>query len=781
MSRGLFGWLPHISGGEFEQEDAIVNQFHPEETAKVELIFENPQTKFKTIRTRRKSRWSRRKSSLTLEFEDVIYKGREAEEKTRALIGLTEDEFYAGIYLHQEVLREFITGDIDARNAVIDKLLGTYSLREIVESLPVSKLKRITNELGERIQNLKAAEFSRLPAARSKLKEQKKELDSRKTSKDELQLGKLSSSLNNVRIEIEALADELDVQIDHLKPPQQDLITIQKAVSMIRKNVSNIETKRFQRYGKLVDRIALLKSSKDKMDDLRNKIERLEDAHQPSIREKIEDSTGRIRSNRSRQKEFREKMDFLHSKKIDLSKFSINLKVLLEREEKIVSGYENLEGIKMKLTHVDEEATSLRDSINKMEAYNQLITQAVEYVEKHNPDACPVCKSKINPLDLAENLHHEISKTEDGTKILKLTHELNEKNEEKRKLQTVQTQLEDLKSKIDETRSNLQECKHDILEHTELTKVDTNIMEDYITKLKSKLDELTSSIDEMTQEKFRLESVYSEYERLKASLLNLSTKIKSELMIEKDASVSQAISKKLKDDEKKQEKFNELNLKLQNFLKDIERLEQILAYLLMEAEVLRLEEEFPELEALLRSEINKYDKLTKLRDGLIQIRQAALEEQRSFITHMLKEVESDINLNYQKLMGHSYYTNISLTCETQRNKNIYWIKAKGADYETHVRTRFSNTQLNATAIAIFNSVSKRLPHNLNLVIFDDPFQSMDQHRQNALIEKLTQDAKERQVIIATHNNVILKRLENSISPGETMKITGWSAQGPQIG
>ena len=435
----------------------------------------------------------------------------------------------------------------------------------------------------------------------------------------------------------------------------------------------------------------------------------------------------------------------------------------------------------MKLTHLNADTASLRNEINKMEAHNQLLTQAVEYVEEQKPDVCPVCKSKINPLDLVENLHYEISKTEGGNQILKLTHDLNEKNEERRNLQTVQTQLEDLKRGIDETKDNLQGCKQGIIRHTELSEVDTNIIGDRITKLKSELGELTSSIDKMTQEKFRLESASSEQKRLKESLINLSRKIRSELMIEEETDLFQAVSEALKDAEKRREKFNELNSKLQKFTKDVERIEQILAYLLLEAEVLRLEEEFPELEALLRSEINKYNKLVKLRDGLIQIRQAALEEQRSFIAHMLEEVESDINLFYQRLMGHPYYTNISLTCETQRNKNIYWIKAKGADYETHVRTRFSNTQLNATAIAIFNSVSKRLPHNLNFVIFDDPFQSMDQHHQDALIEKLAQDAKERQVIIATHDNVVLKRLQNSISPSETMKIIGWSAQGPLIG
>ena len=777
---GLFGWLPHISGGEFEQEDAIVNQFHPNETAIVELTFESPQIGFRIVRTRKKSKWSRRKSYLTLELEDTTYKGRKAEEKTRELIGLTEDEFYASTYLHQETLRDFITGDINTRNAVIDKMLGTYSLTEITKGLPTTKLKRITDDLRERIQSLKASELSRFSATRAKLKDYKKELDSQKISEEELQVGKLNSQLNNLRTQIDELAHEFDVVITHLETPKEDLATIQKTIASLRKNLSEIETKRFQRYDNLVNRVSFLKSSKNQVNDLRERLKNLKATYRFSLKEKMKEIAERIRTYQSQQKELREQLDFLHNKNIELNNYASNLKSLLEREEKITSEYGELEKIKKRLVQVESETESLHDQINKMEAYSQLVTQAAGYIENQKPDICPICKNQIVPLNIAENLRHEISKTEAGAKILELTQTLNQRSEETRNLQRVQVQLEDLNKAIDEAKNKLQRCKHDIIKHTKLSEVDTEAIRNSMTQLNSELDQLTSSQDKIAQEKLRLENAHSEQKRLEKSLSDLNQKVRSELMIESDAELLEAISEVLDDVEKKLDKFRKLNSRLQGFTKRVERLEQVLGFLLLEAEVLRLEEEFPELEALIRSETEKYDKLAKIRDGLIQIRQAALEEQRSFITYMLRDLESGINHFYKKLMGHAYYTDISLDSETQRNKNIYWIKAKGADYETHVRTRFSNTQLNATAIAIFNSASKQLPHNLDFVIFDDPFQSMDQHHQDALIEKLAEDAKERQIIIATHENVLLERLQKSISPGKTVKITDWSTQGPLI-
>ena len=778
---GLFGWLPHVSGGEFEQEDAIVNQFHSNETAKVELILEDPRTEMKIVRTREKSNWSRRKSRPTLTLNDTTYKGRKAEEKIRELIGLTEDEFYASIHLHQETLRDIITGDIETRNTVIDKMLGTYSLREIADALPTTKLRRITNDLRQRIQSLKASELSRLPQARSQLKELKKELDSQEISEEELQIGNLSSKVNKLRIQIDELADEFDVAIKHLEGAEEDLVTIQTTIAALRKNLSEIETNRFQRYDKLVNRVSFLKSSKKEVNDLSDRLKNLEATYEFSVEDKIKDIAGRIGSCKSQQKGLREQLDFLRSKSIELDKFSSNLQTLFERKEKITSEYGELERMKRKIVQLESDTQSLRDQINKMEGYSQLVTQAAEYIKKHKPDLCPVCKNPIIPQNIMGKLHQEISETETGSQILELNETLSQKDEETRNLRKVQTQLEDLEMAIDEAKSDLQGCKEDIIEHTELSEVDAEQVGNTIIKLNSAIDRLTSSLDSMTQERLQLVNTRSEKKRLEKSLSELHRKIRSELVIKDEVELPKAISEALDDAEKKLDKFKKLNSKLQELTKRVERLEQILSYLLHEAEVLRLEEELPELEVLIRSETNKYNKLVKLRNGLTQIGKAALEEQKDFITRMLKDVESDINHFYKKLMGHMYYTNISLDCETRRNKNIYWIKASGADYETHVRTRFSNTQLNATAIAIFNSVSKQLDHNLDFIIFDDPFQSMDQHHRDALIEKIVEDSKERQLIIATHDNLLLERLQNSISPKKTVKITGWSTQGPLIG
>jgi len=210
------------------------------------------------------------------------------------------------------------------------------------------------------------------------------------------------------------------------------------------------------------------------------------------------------------------------------------------------------------------------------------------------------------------------------------------------------------------------------------------------------------------------------------------------------------------------------------------RFENIHTYLTQEAEVLRLEQEFPELEALLRELTDKHRRLKKLERGLEDIKQAASAEQKNVVSDMLGEIESEINGYYSKLIGHTYYADLELSLETRREKNIYWIKARGAEHETHVQTRFSNAQLNITAIAVFISMSKHLPQNLNLVILDDPTQSMDTPHKKALAKMLAEESKEKQIILATQDHEFQEQLVKHIQPNKHMKIMNWSTVGPTI-
>ncbi|MEM2996589.1 MAG: hypothetical protein QW639_04235 [Candidatus Bathyarchaeia archaeon] len=212
------------------------------------------------------------------------------------------------------------------------------------------------------------------------------------------------------------------------------------------------------------------------------------------------------------------------------------------------------------------------------------------------------------------------------------------------------------------------------------------------------------------------------------------------------------------------------------------RLEGVLGYLIQEREVLRLEQEWPELEAELRGLEDKLHRLRELEEGLTDIREAALQEQRNIVMEMLSKVGGDVGRNYSRLMGHPYYGELNLTLETAGAKNLYRFRARGPEHETHVQTRFSNAQLNATAIAVFIAMARRLPHNLNLMVLDDPTQSFDDAHKEALAQILSEEAREAQLILATQDEGFEARVAELIQPQPLLRkrIEGWTSRGPSM-
>ncbi|MHA1605663.1 MAG: AAA family ATPase, partial [Candidatus Freyarchaeota archaeon] len=273
---GLYGRIPHMTGAEFDLEDAIVNQFHPSETAKAELILESRENKLKIIRTRKKSRWSRKKSKLEIEVNGEILKGKEAQAKIQELLNLTEDEFYASKYLHQEALKEFIIGDLKTRSAMMDRLLGTYSLRELIDSLPITRITRKSKELQEQIQTLQSTELKNLPAARAKLEEIKQKLLQKGITESDLDIRPLPSLFNEIAQKVESLAEKIGVYLPHIEMPQQNLAALQEAISKLRNNISTLEREKFSRYKELSDKRATLNSLKDQYKNILKRLQSLE-------------------------------------------------------------------------------------------------------------------------------------------------------------------------------------------------------------------------------------------------------------------------------------------------------------------------------------------------------------------------------------------------------------------------------------------------------------------------------------------------------------------------
>jgi exonuclease SbcC len=778
---GLFGWIPHMSGAEFDFEDAIVNQFHPTETAKVELTLESSENKVRIVRTRKKSHWSRRKSKLIVETNGTTLKGKAAQAKIQSLLDLTEDEFYASKYLHQEALREFIMGDLKTRSAVMDRLLGTYSLRELIDSLPITQVTRRIKEIGEQIQTLRSTELRSLPVARAKLQDTKNRLLQEGITEDDLNIRPLPSLFQELAKKVESLAEEIDVYVSHLEMPPQNLAALQEAISRLRNNISTLEREKFKKYRELGDKKVTLTSLRDQYKNILERQRSLQIKDQEALKRKINDIEDQIRRNEARRQETRDLRNFLQAEAITLTNLEQNFLDLQEAKRKITSEYGDIDSVKEQIAQLEREINGLKGKIGGLETYSQTIASALEFIKEQGPDTCPICKRTIDPLEIADHLQKEIAQAKTSAQIFELRQTVKKLENKVNNLQKIRGELDDLEGRLGRATAALDEQRKKIAERTEMTEINRETVNERLRKTESELKELESSMDRLITEKHQLENDLSNLNEIERSIADLTQIIHAEIGIEeKGIDLLQALSTVLEKTEAKVESFDAITSSLEKLNRDVRRFEGIVNYLTQEAEVLRLEQEFPEIEALMRELTDKHQRLKELERGLADIKQAASAEQKNLVSDMLEEIESEINRYYSRLMGHTYYVDLGLSIETRRGRNIYWIKARGAEHETHVRTRFSNAQLNTTAIAVFISMSKRLSQNLNLVILDDPTQSMDQLHKKAMANILAEQSKDKQVIIATQDQEFQEQLVRLIQPNKHLKIIDWNIRGPTI-
>jgi len=215
-----------------------------------------------------------------------------------------------------------------------------------------------------------------------------------------------------------------------------------------------------------------------------------------------------------------------------------------------------------------------------------------------------------------------------------------------------------------------------------------------------------------------------------------------------------------------------------------DRIERVLGVLEARERLARLEREYPtavkEKTAIKRT----IEKLNDLKLGLQDIYQAATEHQRSVVGGALAALEPVINAHYSQILGHPEYAELQLQPEEERTGVYhYWIAARNpaGTHSTYVVTRFSASQRNVAAVAIFLAMADQLPHNLNVLMMDDPSQSMDLAHTQAMAQFLAEEAKDKQVIIATEDTVfaemILKAYENPLH----YALKPWTTEGVAFG
>ena len=201
----LYGDVAFINYLDSKVRDELVNQSHPRGIASVALTLRRGS---ETYRIEREKKLGTRSTHLTLEgpygqFDDDL-----AEEEVYKLFGLTLDDFIRAVYLHQESIRGLLTDDPRIRDEALDRLFGLDRLRNLVEGIPVKKVRDEVDELNGKKEKLgekiKGA-LTQIQVDLGKLREKAKGLG---LAEDDVDLEKAVKLCESVRGKLTALARE---------------------------------------------------------------------------------------------------------------------------------------------------------------------------------------------------------------------------------------------------------------------------------------------------------------------------------------------------------------------------------------------------------------------------------------------------------------------------------------------------------------------------------------------------------------------------------------------
>ena len=159
----------------------------------------------------------------------------EAEKALANILGLTAEDFYNGVYLHQEAIRELVSGDPSTRSRMIDKLLGLYRLNELIDALPIKTIKRKIKTISDHLNQLREEEErTKLSSteARERVKKYKEEL-AKEVKIEEVDLQPLINSFKEIMSNAEEIASKMEIKIK-IEPPELNINDVKDKIAKLR-------------------------------------------------------------------------------------------------------------------------------------------------------------------------------------------------------------------------------------------------------------------------------------------------------------------------------------------------------------------------------------------------------------------------------------------------------------------------------------------------------------------------------------------------------------------
>ena len=798
----IYGKLPGFAGGVFTREDALVNDFLVEGEAEISLALSGDITITRT-RAKRKST-TRGKNPLVVPFNTDS-----PQAALEQLVHLSLEEFFAAVFLHQETIREFITSTPETRSAAIDRMLGTYLLRTLIKVVdPKVPAKAIANaeyatkqlerqlsqasvisreviqarkeehgdpaelpQLLEHIRNdlapisetlaLPVPEAS-LPGLQSSLTAaDHAQLHTIRTLEQKVgQLGGLKERYEQTAITGRQLIQERkdrhggpDGLPDLLEGILQDATPIAQNLNL---PIPNATIGGLERTLTAIPRAQLTVSSG--LEKRAAQLDTLGERYQHVSADVIETLSlpGELETRRT---QLQGRISTLNRDIPRLTRQHSQRQAALQELGQLRREVEALPAVHDQIKETQRKLEQLEQASKQGAVYNQILAAGQEYLSGTLPEHCPLCKQSIEDIQALL----EILRQETPAHVEKM-------EGERRTARTALTHTQERATQLERKHTRIEELQMALAQLPEGLGAQIEERQDKVEKLANDLTTVEAEIAQI-EGRIRLAANY------RRRVTDALREIERALAHPPGEDVPGALEHETQALRTQAAEVQALNFT--PIASEMGRAMQLDEIRKDEARLRQLESSYQTANLQKARLAHRIRRLSALRNALQDIAETTKRHQRAIVIGLLTSL--DIDCYYQQLDPHPAYRQLQIEPElTSKGTYNYWIRALTDDrsHGTYVQTRFSTSQANCAAIAIFLAVNQHLSKKLETIILDDPSQSMDPERKQRLAHTLA--TIPRQVIVATEDPQMFEFLADAFETPTVHRLAPWSEGGAAL-
>jgi len=769
-----------MKGGDFTREDAIVNLFHDTKKATVEVQLKGIEPTLTLTRSRKMtSSTSRGRQPLQLEAQgEPTREEEEAEEELQRRLKISLESFSRAKYLHQETIREALASKPEERSEAIDKLLGTYEVREFANALDLDRqINATVKRIEASIEGLNRDKIQFILNLKRGLETSRKTLLEKGFLEEELTLGYAVDKLTSLRNKLNEIREHINLQPVIYQPPQPNVSSIIEGQRKLLEDISAADRMRMEYLQKSQKRRMTIQSLSERYSEAVSRCEELQAIDVSSLRNRMATIDAELKEVSARTQALRQRLAAFPSRKSTYQ----DLKKRLDEEQlgltTLLQKFGDENTIKQRIQGLEEELEACKADLEKLSGHQRLIKLATDYLEKVETTVCPVCSQDIDRTKLIDDLRSKIGieialnigKLQEKEESLKLNCGELEKTlkQEQSKLRSI----EELNRKLRDSIEALHTITGKTLEEVDLETISSDwekehlSLSDYDSKLRSEHREVEETINKRDQ-------ILSEMASLQRQLQHeIGSSAEGTDLLEKAKDMLAEIDEETR-------KYSE-TAAIDESRGELMRLSDILSYLRDEENTEASERELPIVSRQIEDLEARKNSLQLLEGSLQSIRKLAMEYGREASLAQLRKLEQEINFYYSAILGHPYFNQLKVDIEKEEPL-IYSIRATSDSEVTYIPTRFSTSQLNIAALSIFMSNCSQLAGELPIMILDDPTQNMDPAHKEALAQVISKLSSKYQIIVSTEDAETKDFLKKHCINLRTYEFASWSPSGPEI-